>query len=242
MSFLLILFFNCLIFNSLIQGAEEEDLPNCSDIYPCCTCLNEENIQGTEAKMPEIENIIKLEENVKEKIFGQDEVVKEVCEIVQTVFMVGEGEKPMVILLGGESGCGKTTLVEAICQCLYGKDYETYYEKFSMETLQGEHSFFTFTGSPNGYSGEEGAAEKICKKKKNIILFDEIDRAHKNVHEAFLNFIEDGKITTGRGKTCSLPKRSIIFMTTNAGCTFFGDYKKFNSRSTKKKQRQIKIL
>jgi ATP-dependent Clp protease ATP-binding subunit ClpA len=65
----------------------------------------------------------------------------------------------------------------------------------------------------------ERAAEEICQK--NIILFDEIDRTHKNTHESFLNFIENGKMTTGRTKTCSSPKRSIIFMTRNAGCRLF---------------------
>ena len=93
MSFLLTLFFNCLIFNSLIQGAEEEDLPKCSDIYPCCTCLDEVANEKVEIDQEKLRN---LEGGCKKKILGQDEIVKEVCEIVKTAFLVG-GEKPCVI-------------------------------------------------------------------------------------------------------------------------------------------------
>ena len=64
MSFLLILFFNCLIFNSLIQGAEEEDLPKCSDIYPCCTCLDE--VANEKGEIDQ-EKLMNLEEECKKK-------------------------------------------------------------------------------------------------------------------------------------------------------------------------------
>ena len=93
MSFLLILFFNCLIFNSLIQGAEEEDLPKCSDIYHCCTCLDE---VANEKLGNDQEKLKNLEEECKKKILGQDKIVEDVCKIVQTAFLMG-GEKPCVI-------------------------------------------------------------------------------------------------------------------------------------------------
>ena len=69
--------------------------------------------------------------------------------------------------------------------------------------------------------------------QKNIILFDEIDRTHKNTHESFLNFIENGKMTTGRTKTCSFPKRSIIFMTRNLDVDYFVNKEDCNEKNKK---------
>lgn len=77
----------------------------------------------------------------------------------------------------------------------------------------------------------ERAAEEICQK--NIILFDEIDRTHKNTHESFLNFIENGKMTTGRTKTYSFPKRSIIFMTRNLNVDYFVNKEDCNEKNKK---------
>ena len=166
MSFLLILFFNCLIFNSLIQGAEEEDLPKCSDIYPCCTCLDEVANEKVEIDQEKLKN---LEEECKKKILEQDEIVKEVCEIVKTALLVG-GEKPCVILLGGAQGCGKTSLVETIAQHIYGDKYENFYQKIEMQCYNGEQYVSTLVGSAKGYIGDAGVIAKICKQKKNYFI------------------------------------------------------------------------
>ena len=224
MSFLLILFFNCLIFNSLIQGAEEEDLPKCSDIYPCCTCLDEVANEKFEIDQEKLKD---LEEECKKKILGQDEIVKEVCKMVKTAFLVG-GEKPCVILLGGEPGCGKTSLVETIAQHIYGDKYENFYQKIEMQNYNGDQYVSTLVGSATGYIGGEGVIAKFCRQKKKIILFDEIDKAHKDVHTTLLSFLENGEIMTGKGTKCSLPENCVIFMTTNAGCAFLDNSYKFN--------------
>ena len=167
MSFLLILFFNCLIFNSLIQGTEEEDLPKCSDIYPCCTCLDE---VANEKLGNDQEKLRNLEEECKKKILGQDEIVKKVCEMVKTALLVG-GENPCVILLGGEPGCGKTSLVETIAQHIFGDRYKNFYEKITMQSYNGEQYVSTLVGSAKGYIGDAGVIAKICKqKKKNYFI------------------------------------------------------------------------
>lgn len=226
MSFLLILFFNCLIFNSLIQGAENEDLPDCSDIHPCCTCLDKVANEKVEIDQEKLKN---LEEECKKKILGQDEIVEKVCEIVKIAFLVG-GEKPYVILLGGEQGCGKTSLVETIAQHIYGDKYKNFYEKIDMQCYNGEQYVSTLVGSAKGYIGDDGVIAKICKQKKKIILFDEIEKTHKSVYTTLLSFLENGEIMTGKGTKCSLPKDCVIFMTTNAGSAFLDKIDDFNIR------------
>ena len=164
MSFLLILFFNCLIFNSIIQEAEEEDLPDCSDIYPCCTCLDE--VANEKGEIDQ-EKLMNLEEECKKKILGQDEIVEEVCKMVKTALLLG-GEKPCVILLGGEPGCGKTSLVETIAQHIYGDKYENFYQKIEMQCYNGEQYVSTLVGSAKGYIGDEGVIAKFCRQKKKL--------------------------------------------------------------------------
>ena len=224
MSFLLILFFNCLIFNSIIQEAEEEDLPDCSDIYPCCTCLDE--VANEKGEIDQ-EKLMNLEEECKKKILGQDEIVEEVCKMVKTALLLG-GEKPCVILLGGEPGCGKTSLVETIAQHIYGDKYENFYQKIEMQCYNGEQYVSTLVGSAKGYIGDEGVIAKFCRQKKKIILFDEIDKAHKDVCSTLLSLLEGKKTNTGKGTDCRLPKNCVIFMTTNAGCAFLDNSYNFN--------------
>ena len=233
MSFLLILFFNCLIFNSIIQGANEEDLPKCSDICPCCTCLDEIAIEKLGNKKEKFkidqENLKNLEEECKKKILGQDEIVKEVCEMVKSALLVG-GEEPCVILLGGAPGCGKTSLVETIAQHIYGDNYENFYQKINMQSYNGEQYVSTLVGSANGYVGDEGIIAKFCRQEKKIILFDEIEKAHNAVCKTLLSLLEGKKTNTGKGTKCWLPKNCVVFMTTNSGNVFLDKIKEFNDK------------
>lgn len=238
MSFLLILFFNCLIFNSIIQEAEEEDLPDCSDIYPCCTCLDEVANEKGEIDQEKLND---LEEECKKKILGQDEIVKEVCGMVETALLLG-GEKPCVILLGGEPGCGKTSLVETIAQHIYGDKYENFYQKIEMQCYNGEQYVSTLIGSAKGYIGDEGVIAKFCRQKKKIILFDEIDKAHNAVCTTLLSLLEGKKTNTGKGTDCRLPKNCVIFMTTNAGSGFLGKIDEFNARYRKNAENDADII
>lgn len=233
MSFLLILFFNCIIFNSLIQGAKEEDLQDCSNICSCCTCLDEVAIKKLGNKQEEFKidqgKLRNLEEECKKKILGQDEIVEKVCKMVKTALLVG-GKKPCVILLGGAPGCGKTSLVETIAQHIYGDEYKNFYQKIGMQSYNGEQYVSTLVGSANGYVGDEGIIAKFCKQKKKIILFDEIEKAHTDVCKTLLSLLDGDETNTGKGTGCSFPKKCVIFMTTNTGSNFLGKTGEFNDR------------
>ena len=131
-------------------------------------------------------------------------------------------------LLGGAQGCGKTSLVETIAQHIYGDKYENFYQKIEMQCYNGEQYVSTLVGSAKGYIGDEGVIAKFCRQKKKIILFDEIDKAHKDVCSTLLSLLEGKKTNTGKGTDCRLPKNCVIFMTTNAGCAFLDNSYNFN--------------
>lgn len=78
--------------------------------------------------------------------------------------------------------------------------------------------------------------------KKKIILFDEIEKAHKSVYTTLLSFLENGEIMTGEGTKCSLPENCVIFMTTNAGSAFLDKINKFNNRYNQKSEKNEDIL
>lgn len=245
MSFLLTLFFNCLIFNSLIQGAEEENLPKCSDICPCCTCLDEIAIEELGNKKEKFkidqENLKNLEEECKKKILGQDDIVKDVCEMVKTALLVGY-EKPCVILLGGAPGCGKTSLVETIAQHIYGDNYKNFYQKINMQSYSDDHFVSTLVGSANGYVGDEGIIAKFCRQKKKIILFDEIEKAHSAVCKTLLSLLEGKETNTGKGTNCCLPEKCVIFFTTNSGNVFLDKIREFNARHRQNAENNADII
>ena len=82
---------------------------------------------------------------------------------------------------------------------------------------------------------------KFASKKK-IILFDEIEKAHKDVHTTLLSFLENGEIMTGKGTKCSLPENCVIFMTTNAGSAFLDKINEFNNRYNQEAENNKDIL
>ena len=110
-----------------------------------------------------------------------------------------------------------------------------------MESYNGEQYVSTLVGSANGYIGDAGVIAKICKQKK-IILFDEIEKAHKDVHTTLLSFLENGEIMTGKGTKCSLPENCVIFMTTNAGSAFLDKINEFNNRYNQEAENNKDIL
>lgn len=110
-----------------------------------------------------------------------------------------------------------------------------------MQSYNGEQYVSTLVGSAKGYIGDAGVIAKICKQKK-IILFDEIEKAHKDVHTTLLSFLENGEIMTGKGTKCSLPENCVIFMTTNAGSAFLDKINEFNNRYNQEAENNKDIL
>jgi ATP-dependent Clp protease ATP-binding subunit ClpA len=166
------------------------------------------------------ERIVDLEDNIKQKLYGQEEAVNSVLERIYINFSgLGTLTKPIAsFLFTGPSGCGKTELAKLLSEHLdmplLRYDMSEYQEKFNVSSL---------IGSPPGYvgfdDGQVGGGKLISDVSKNpysIILFDEVEKAHPDVLNIMLQMLDDARITSSNGKTISL-KNTIIIMTSNLG-------------------------
>lgn len=122
-----------------------------------------------------------------------------------------------VLFLAGPTGVGKTELAKALTESLFGN--EQAYIRFDMSEFSAEHADARLLGAPPGYVGYEGGGEltgAVRAKPFSLILFDEIEKAHPRILDKFLQILEDGRLTDGRGETVYFSE-SIIVFTSNLG-------------------------
>ena len=164
--------------------------------------------------------IVHLESNIKQKLYGQDSAVDSVLERVYINFSgIGHPKKPMAsFLFLGPTGTGKTELAKLLSENLDMKLL-----KYDMSEYQEKHTVASLIGAPPGYVGFEdgnvGGGKLISDISKNpfsILLFDEVEKAHPDVINIFLQMLDEAKITSANGKSVDL-KNTIIIMTSNLG-------------------------
>jgi ATP-dependent Clp protease ATP-binding subunit ClpA len=165
-------------------------------------------------------NIVELEGNIKEKLYGQDDAVDSVLERVYINFSgIGNDNRPIAsFLFLGPTGTGKTELAK-----LLAKNLDMNLLKYDMSEYQEKHTVSSLIGAPPGYVGFEdgniGGGKLISDVSKNpysILLFDEIEKAHPDVVNIMLQMLDEARITSANGKTVNL-KNCIIIMTSNLG-------------------------
>ncbi len=164
--------------------------------------------------------IIELESNIKQRLYGQDQVVNTVLERVYVNFAgIGNEKKPMSsFLFLGPTGTGKTELAKLLADNLDMKLL-----RYDMSEYQERHTVSSLIGAPPGYVGFEdgniGGGKLISDLTKHpfaVILFDEIEKAHQDVANILLQMLDEGRITSSNGKTVDC-KNTIIIMTSNLG-------------------------
>lgn len=164
--------------------------------------------------------ITDLESNIKQKLYGQDQVVDQVLERIYVSFAgIGNNRRPMSsFLFLGPTGTGKTELARLLSQHLDMKLL-----KYDMSEFQEKHTVSSLIGAPPGYVGFEdgnvGGGKLISDLTKNpfsILLFDEIEKAHPDVTNILLQLLDEGRITSANGKTVDC-KNTIVIMTSNLG-------------------------
>ena len=161
-----------------------------------------------------------LDDNISQKLYGQDEVVKQVCERLYVSYAgIGTGQRPMAsFLFLGPTGTGKTELARLLADNL-----DLRLIRYDMSEYQERHTVSSLIGAPPGYvgfqDGNVGGGKLISDITKNphaVLLFDEIEKAHPDITNIFLQLLDEGQITSNNGKTVDC-RHTIVIMTSNLG-------------------------
>lgn len=163
--------------------------------------------------------LLHLEETLHKSVVGQDEAVKKVSEsILRSRAGIANPNRPIgSFLFLGPTGVGKTELAKTLARTLF--DDEKNMIRFDMSEYMEKFSVTRLIGAPPGYVGyEEGGqlTEAVRRKPYSVILFDEVEKAHPDVFNIFLQILDDGRVTDSQGRTVDF-KNSIIILTSNLG-------------------------
>ncbi len=177
-------------------------------------------IPAAKVEQGDIKKLAILDDELKKHIIGQDEAIKKVADAVRRGrVQISPRKRPQSFIFVGPTGVGKTELVKQLANALFDSpdnlirlDMSEFMEKFSVSRI---------IGSPPGYVGYDDAGqltEKVRRKPYSVILFDEIEKAHKDVLNILLQILDEGKITDAQGRTVNF-QNTVIIMTSNAGST-----------------------
>ncbi|MDH3349945.1 MAG: AAA family ATPase, partial [Gammaproteobacteria bacterium] len=167
----------------------------------------------------EIETILNLTEHLKKRIVGQDHALDVIARRIQTsrASLDNPGKPIGVFMLAGTSGVGKTETAIALAEVLYGGEQNII--TINMSEYQEAHTVSTLKGSPPGYVGYgEGGVltEAVRRRPYSVVLLDEVEKAHPDVHEIFFQVFDKGWMEDGEGRVIDF-KNTLILLTTNAG-------------------------
>ena len=166
----------------------------------------------------ETDKLLSLEEILHKRVIGQEEAVSAVSRAIRRN-RAGLSKKlrPSSFIFVGPTGVGKTELAKALAEAMF--DSEDYIIRMDMTEYMEKHSVAKIIGSPPGYVGYDDAGqltEKIRRRPYSVILLDEIEKAHPDVHNILLQILDDGRLTDSHGKVVSF-EHAVIIMTSNAG-------------------------
>ncbi|RME09589.1 MAG: ATP-dependent Clp protease ATP-binding subunit, partial [Aquificota bacterium] len=167
----------------------------------------------------DMEKLLHIEEELHKRVIGQDDAIKAVARAIRRsrVGLKGRHRPIGVFLFLGPTGVGKTETAKALAEYLFGS--EEALVRFDMSEYMEKHTVSRLVGAPPGYVGyEEGGqlTEKVRRRPYSVLLFDEIEKAHPDVFNIFLQIFDDGRLTDAMGRTVDFAN-TIIIMTSNLG-------------------------
>ena len=169
----------------------------------------------------ETEKLLDLETRIHERVIGQEEAVSAVARAIRRGRAdITTKKRPVSFIFAGPTGVGKTELVKTIAEVMFNN--EEALVRIDMSEYMEKHAVSKLIGSPPGYVGYDDAGqltEKIRRKPYSVILLDEIEKAHPDVFNIFLQILDDGRIADSHGKIVNF-ENTIIVMTTNSGSEF----------------------
>jgi ATP-dependent Clp protease ATP-binding subunit ClpB len=176
----------------------------------------------------EIQKLVKMEDNLKLRVIGQEEAITAVSNAVRRSRAgLKDPNRPIgSFIFMGPTGVGKTELARALAEFLF--DDENAMVRIDMSEYMERHAVSRLIGAPPGYVGyEEGGqlTEAIRRRPYAVVLFDEIEKAHPEVFNVMLQILDDGRLTDSKGREVNF-KNTVIIMTSNVGAQYIFDYQK----------------
>lgn len=171
----------------------------------------------------ESEKLAKLEEELKKRVVGQDQALIKIAKAIRRSRAgLSDENRPIgAFLFLGPTGVGKTETAKALAEFLFNDEKSII--RIDMSEYQEAHTVARLIGAPPGYVGyEEGGqlTEAVRRKPYSVILFDEVEKAHPQIFNIFLQIFDDGRLTDGKGKIVNF-KNTIIILTSNLGSEVF---------------------
>ncbi len=176
-------------------------------------------IPATRILSTESERLLQLEDDLKDQVVGQEEAVTVLSRAIRRSRSgLGEKDKPIgSFLFLGPTGVGKTETAKALARILFNDEHAM--TRIDMSEYMESHAVARLIGAPPGYVGyDEGGqlTEAVRRRPYSVILFDEIEKAHPQVFNVFLQLLDDGRLTDSKGTTVDF-RNTIIIMTSNLG-------------------------
>ncbi len=182
-----------------------------------------ERLTGVEATLDEAQRLLGMEDALRRRVVGQDHAVAAVADAVRRA---RTGLKDLTRPIGsflflGPSGVGKTELAKALAAFLF--DDERAMVRLDMSEYQERHTVSRLVGAPPGYVGFDAGGqltEPVRRKPYQLVLFDEVEKAHPDVLNVLLQIMDDGRLTDSRGRTVDF-RHTLVIMTGNVGSEYF---------------------
>ncbi|MGI0479597.1 ATP-dependent chaperone ClpB [Geminocystis sp. CENA526] len=192
----------------------------------------------------EKEKLLHLEDQLHERVIGQNEAVIAVSDAIQRSRAgLADPNRPTAsFIFLGPTGVGKTELAKALAQILF--DTEEAIVRIDMSEYMEKHTVSRLMGAPPGYVGyEEGGqlTEAIRRRPYSVVLFDEIEKAHPDVFNVMLQILDDGRLTDSQGRTVDFTN-TIIIMTSNIGSQYILDVSGDNSKYDEMRSRVMEAM
>jgi ATP-dependent Clp protease ATP-binding subunit ClpC len=168
------------------------------------------------------ERMLHLETHLAKRVVGHTDSLERLAKVLRRSASGLRSDRPLgTFLLLGPTGVGKTETAKAVAECLFGSPHAM--TRLDFSEYAEAHAVSRLVGAPPGYVGHDAGGqltEAVRKRPYQVILLDEIEKAHRDVLEAFLQVFDEGRMTDGRGRTVDF-RQTVILLTSNLGAEVF---------------------